>query len=85
MSELFILGNKVRMEKTEFVEKEPYIAVCEGNGDLKNHNSDFELYQIRRELTDGHLGCTQLLHQGGSSMEQRTPVRGAYEEDLRPH
>ena len=84
MSEVFILGNNVLMEKPEFFEKEPYSAVREGNGDLKNHNSDLELYQIRRELTDGHLGCTQLLHQGGSSMEQRTPVSGANEEDLRP-
>ena len=33
---------------------------------------------------DGHPGCTQLLHQGGSSMEQRTPLCGADEKDLRP-
>ena len=51
---------------------------------MKSSDFDLQMYRTRGKLIDGHPGCTQPVHQGGSSMEQRIPVNGADEEDLCP-
>ena len=55
-------------------------SVIEGN--WKSNDSALQMYRTRGKLIDGHPGCTQPLHQGGSSMKQRIAVNRADDEDL---